>query len=941
MVAPNRRIWTPALLGAALALGLGACAGDDDDLSGATPRTTASPRGGTFPISADQRICLRSDRPAHIYFTLTGSVPNPETADPRLGPTFVARSPVCNIPVAYDGMPLMFFAIDDAGNQEAVKVERYGLDGPPTCTANPPPGLYNRVLDVTISADEATATVLYTVDGSQPDAANPNALRGPTPFGPIRIDTSTQLRWRCEDPAGNIETIRSGQYTIDMIPPISAAEPPGGFYTTAAGQIPLTVTLRIISNDTGVIYYTRNGAKPVANDPWGHTDVAPLQAQLSIDRSSILRFTSVDQAGNTEDHGEAEFNEAIYIVDNRPLGWATPPGGRYSEDSILVELGAAPTETVLTYSINGSPFQAYTGPITLSGREVELRIRTQTGAGVPETHTEIYELGVATVTADFTESFNNTNNIDINADPAPLAATTPVALIEGGAARLPRTPVTTLGTSFSSAELIQSPAIVGNPIYPWAQRMRSNAGGAGGYAFALNGGPANAGTGQASTGVQIYELGGSLPNSPTPQWRHTLPVGGAEIWHGLTTMLSSGGTPLLAVASDTAVGGSDQIRFYAIGGSAPESLGAADAVTEISMLTFPIFSEPVASAPLVAPLFQPGLVFANERGGSLSRIVALEVTGSSNFTVQRRGSITIPGTQFATAMHLVRDQPLNTRLAIATADCRLFLIAANDPDNLVLSDSTTVCGSGTSPTALAAFEIGGNGYVLVAYGTSPQIALVDETSRAVIATAILPDFRPGSAVWHMAVVNVPDATAPVLALGGGPDGLFFYDLADVPAIVAQTRDHLSYLQRATRTNTQAWGLHVYDPIGASTPSLFVQGFQQTGAGGTGDAGAWFLRIPDNLRDFVPTAFVQSVGLNPRDGNPPIRAIKFDNNDFEGQVSFFYSRDGSIFQPFNCCGIRDINPPSTQVWTQVWWRAVLKDGATAPVLRELKLRFDYD
>src|SRR5690606_144280 len=115
----------------------------------------------------------------------------------------------------------------------------------------------------------------------------------------------------------------------------------------------------------------------------------------------------------------------------------------------------------------------------------------------------------------------------------------------------------------------------------------------------------------------------------------------------------------------------------------------------------------------------------------------------------------------------------------------------------------TVCGSGDDPTALATAVIGGNRYAFVAYGASGQVALVSVADGSLVGGAILPSFRPAGPIWHMAVVNAPDAATPVLAIGAGADGVLFYDLADVPAIVAGSQDTLTYLQRATRTDTSA------------------------------------------------------------------------------------------------------------------------------------------
>lgn len=943
-----RRFRFPTLLAAAvLAVG---CDATDEAPLGPVPVTRAIPAGGTFPVRLDQRICLRSDRPATIYFTLTGTVPDIQTANPRFGPTFVAPSPVCNIPIAFDGMPLQFFAVDDAGNQEAVRLEQYRLDGPPVCRAVPEPGLYNRPQDIIIAADGGeTATVFYTTDGSEPEEANPNASRGPAPLGPIPVASSTQIRWRCIDEAGNIEAVRSGQYQIDTEPPVSGISPPGGDFLTAAGEVPVSAKISIINNDTGLIYWTTNGGAPSPNDPQGHTSLAPLEARLSIAESTIVRFTSVDKAGNAEAHANVSkpFNEAAFIIDNAPVAIATPPGGRYSQDSLQVVLTVAPTNSVLQYSINGAPWQTWSGTaFTLSGSEVELRLRAQLGSGIPVERTEMYELGVATVTAQFKELFDNTANLDLEASPSPLPPTTPVALIEGGAARLPRVAVTTLGDSFSDDEGIPSPpAVIADPFFGWSQEIKTNAGPLSGWAYGLVGGAQNGVSGQGSTGVQVYELGGSLPNSPTPVWRHTVPVGAAtEFWHRIATLQSTGLTALLAVAvgqPSFVAPNPAVLRFFKL--DAPASLGAPDATTSLSTFTWPgFFGDPVPSAPLIAPEWRPGVLIVNERDSGTSKVTVLEVTGTTTLTVSRRGSYTLSGAPFVTAAHLVEDNLVNTRLAIATTDCRLHVITADDLDNLGFTSGPTVCNTTDDPSALVTLQLGGTRFALVAYGVpgataAGQVALVNLNTGVVVGAAILPSFRPSGPIWHMAVVNAPDATTPVLAVSGGADGVLFYDLADVPAIAAATKSELTYLQRATRTDTDAYGLAVYHPAGAANPSLFVHGFSDDDDPDLlGDLGAWFLRVPNNVRDYVPAAFIQSTAINPRPGQN-VRALKFENTDFDGEITFEVSADGGAFSSFNCCSLRGFSPSAQTVR----WRALLRDGATKPVLRDLTLRFDYE
>jgi hypothetical protein len=93
------------------------CGGDGDRTA---PTTVASPPGGRvreMPVM----VTLTADEPATIYYTLNGAAPGPD------GPR--GEAPLV---VSVGSAPLQFYAVDRAGNQEAVRSESYvvDIDGP-------------------------------------------------------------------------------------------------------------------------------------------------------------------------------------------------------------------------------------------------------------------------------------------------------------------------------------------------------------------------------------------------------------------------------------------------------------------------------------------------------------------------------------------------------------------------------------------------------------------------------------------------------------------------------------------------------------------------------------------------------------------------------------------------------------------------------------------
>ncbi|MBI5562413.1 MAG: chitobiase/beta-hexosaminidase C-terminal domain-containing protein [Deltaproteobacteria bacterium] len=80
------------------------------------PVTTASPAGGAY--AAPQRVALTADEPATIYYTTDGSTPTPASAV-YAGPINVLASATLN-----------YFAVDAAGNIEAVNTQTYSVNIP-------------------------------------------------------------------------------------------------------------------------------------------------------------------------------------------------------------------------------------------------------------------------------------------------------------------------------------------------------------------------------------------------------------------------------------------------------------------------------------------------------------------------------------------------------------------------------------------------------------------------------------------------------------------------------------------------------------------------------------------------------------------------------------------------------------------------------------------
>lgn len=282
------------------------------------PETTANPPGGNYPKSNYPIITLECNKPATIYYTLNGELPEPGRSY-----TYSGRSPVAGIEIKQD-TTLRFFAIDDDGNQEAVKTEVYTIDQPPLTSAAPKGGLYKSPVRVTLTSSE-DARIYYTLDGSLP-------TRGSFVYSsPILIskEGGTVLKFFAVDLAGNAEDVRVEQYIIDTQPPVTRAFPSGGRYgdknsVTLSASEPATIYYRYCDGvfDPGKCPDPDPSQQDVL---FGDTTVSGIEVG-----TGVLKYFSIDRAGNREDIGVQ-----VYLMGNQPYTTTYPSGGIYNSPLLV------------------------------------------------------------------------------------------------------------------------------------------------------------------------------------------------------------------------------------------------------------------------------------------------------------------------------------------------------------------------------------------------------------------------------------------------------------------------------------------------------------------------------------------------------------------------------------------------------------------------------
>ncbi|MFA6296113.1 MAG: chitobiase/beta-hexosaminidase C-terminal domain-containing protein [Patescibacteria group bacterium] len=191
-----------------------------------------------------------------------------------------------DIQAAYDQDGVHF---TQAGNGQIAQALAGVLDSTaPATTATPTGGIYNISKTVTLSCDDVSGQgcnkTYYTTDGTDPTTNSSEYV------SPLDIFSNTILKFFSVDVVDNQESIKTENYVIDTIAPVTIASPASGTYTSTQ-----TVTLTAVDSNTGVskTYYTTDSTEPT-------TSSLVYLSPIEINQTTTLKFFSVDNAGNIE-----------------------------------------------------------------------------------------------------------------------------------------------------------------------------------------------------------------------------------------------------------------------------------------------------------------------------------------------------------------------------------------------------------------------------------------------------------------------------------------------------------------------------------------------------------------------------------------------------------------------------------------------------------------
>jgi len=239
------------------------------------------------------------------------------------------------------------------------------------------------------SVDSGTgvAVIRYTTDGSDPTASSPIYS------APFSVGTTTTVKYRAWDNAGNIESTQSQLISIDTVAPVSSITCNGSACSGTAYPSAVTVALSAIdSGGSGLaaIRYTTDGSDPTSSSTL-------YTGTFSISSTATVKYRAWDNAGNVE-----ATNAQLIEISTTPAD-TTPPTSSIACNGSACSSGwyAAPVSVSLSaidsggsgvafirYTTDGSDpslsSPAYSAPFTVSSTTT-VKYRAWDNAGNVET----------------------------------------------------------------------------------------------------------------------------------------------------------------------------------------------------------------------------------------------------------------------------------------------------------------------------------------------------------------------------------------------------------------------------------------------------------------------------------------------------------------------------------------------------------------------------
>ena len=233
----------------------------------------------------------------------------------------------------------------------------------PSTSTSLNPGTFAGQVQVSLTANEPS-TIFYTLDGTDPTtASNPSRVAY---TASITVSATTTIKYGAVDPAGNIESVKSGLWTIhtpDMDSSIMINN-----NAPATNSPVVTLQLRAVdSQGVSTMQFSNDGINYSAEEPFpvGATTTSKTWTLASGDGTKSVYARFRDGSGLLYD----PITASIFVDTVIPVTTSAPIQGTYASAPLLVTLSANESAKIY-YTTDGSTPTAssaeYSSPITVA-----------------------------------------------------------------------------------------------------------------------------------------------------------------------------------------------------------------------------------------------------------------------------------------------------------------------------------------------------------------------------------------------------------------------------------------------------------------------------------------------------------------------------------------------------------------------------------------------
>jgi hypothetical protein len=244
-------------------------------------------------------------------------------------------------------------------------------DAPPITIATPLGGSYNTTQNVTLIANKPSS-IFYTADNSIPTQDSS------VYSSPISISSTTILKFFAIDQVGNLESVQTQTYILDLIPPV----------ITLLGNNPVSINQNSSYSDAGATALDNLDGNVTSSI------ITVNSVDTSIIGSYVVTYNVSDAAGNT-----AEVIRTVYVADpldvTAPITTSSPPGNTYTSTQSVTLTANEPS--TIYYSTDGStPTTVYTTAIPIYASTTLKFFANDIVGNIESTNTQVYSINTST-----------------------------------------------------------------------------------------------------------------------------------------------------------------------------------------------------------------------------------------------------------------------------------------------------------------------------------------------------------------------------------------------------------------------------------------------------------------------------------------------------------------------------------------------------------------